>query len=760
MHHPTLARNLVLSAALIWAAHPALADVRLPEYSQVDAVSNEVARLSVDAANLAVQTAGVSNQVLQVDVKVDALATAIAEQPDLSIITDQLGALSAAYAQTGVADFAIVDVALNPPSATYSTPTDPAERTEILEGAYVAVSSPGYLPVPLKSPIDRLENFHKRFLVPATPGVTNTVTIAFKAGVSPTCSYHATPQTLAVTAGNLYSATLATSQMSGAGAIVEICRIQPYTSTANDNGDSWLAQRVTTAQGTTFHVGYYDHTNTFVKDAGLKVPIWTVPADAATPADCSESYAYGSSTDTDIFTTLKVLSEEKIVNVNYVGDSATITNKFVRFSPVYCKTTYENIAIPVHDANGNTVSTRNIPSVVRWFCDQKADDDYHLHSAFVRYTRTGESFAETLVPYAYVSRYPLNNASLTCGGVSYAMAKSQADGSQEVGNTRAGFLDRCRNVNHAAITVTDPATGDTLLTLAANADSRAMSMIDLPIISLIEDLAYLLLGADAQGQLRGVSDNSGYGEQANGKTDYILPFGFKLAGRSPKSSLYNFNFLDIEGGTWSAPGCMFPSYTSIMERTTTTNAEGTPTSTVRNRYIVAIDRADYNPGSADVDNLLANGYRYVSFNVGSNRRIGLDDSQVMRDAKLFTSATATKNVNYAGVDYHWQGSAPGAIGTYSATATYAENAYAIYDGKLYQCTTPVTTAEAFDSEKWTLQTDKTVISRASFMVARGHYRGYGAYLGPLCLGADPGLSNSVGGGWRSRLSFQPVPAGE
>jgi len=195
-----------------------------------------------------------------------------------------------------------------------------------------------------------------------------------------------------------------------------------------------------------------------------------------------------------------------------------------------------------------------------------------------------------------------------------------------------------------------------------------------------------------------------------------------------------------------------------MERITTTDQSGVPTSTTRNRYIVAIDRLDYNPASSDVENLTGNGYRYVSFNVGSSRRIGMDDTQVMRDAKLFCTSQTEKNINYAGVDNHWQGSAPAAIANYSSATTYNENSYAVYEGKLYQCTTAVTSAETFDPTKWALQENKTIIARSAFLVARGAGRANGANLGAVALNAGSGLSYSGGYYWRSRLSFMPLQA--
>ena len=727
-------KKLILLLAAFSLAIAANADFALAEYDQVAAVSNEVAAIRAELPNDYATAASLANA------------------------ADKLDVITAAVGSTGVANLCIVDVALNPSGATYELPSDSATRAEILSNACIAVTVPGVLD-PIKVPLPALEGVAKRVMVPFPAGrESRAATISLELGPCATATYHATPVTVQLESGVIRTATLSTQQMSGAGTVVELARIQPYTSTANDAGDSWLARKVTSASGTRFHVGYYDSNNTFVKDAGVRVDVYTVPTNAASVADCEVAHAYGSDGDEDIFNILNVLGEEKIVDVIYTGDSAAVTNKFVRFSPVYVKTTYEDVAIPVCDANGQQVSTRTIPSVIRWFSNTAADSGYHLHSAFIRYIRDGESFTEQPVPYAYISRYPINNVSLTCGGVSKAMAKSQSDGSNEVGNTRAGFLDRCRNVNCATITVVDPATGDVLVTVPANSDSRAMSMVDVPAMSLIEDLAYLLFGVDAQSQLRGVSDNSAGGEQPNGKSDYIANLGIKLGGRAPKSSLYNFNFLDIEGGTWSAPGCMFVGWTSVFERNTTTDAEGVPTSTTRNRYVFSLDRLDHNPGSSDVDNLLANGCRWVSFNVGNKRRIGLDDSQGMRDAKLFCSDQTAKNVNYAGVDEHWAGSAPAAIANYSNTALYSENAYAIYDGKLYQCTTPVTAAENFDSEKWALQANKTVTARSYFMVARESNRFNGASLGAVALYAHLGLSYSSGDNWRSRLSFLPLPA--
>ena len=673
-----------------------------------------------------------------------------------SVLADVAEMKSLAAMQSGVSGFAIVDVTINPTGATHELPTDPIELAELLTGAYIAVTCPGALLKPVKAEVTSLDDFRKRLIVPVASGEATSATVRLVLGASATCAYNANAATFEISSGAVRTVSLNTFQISGGTTIVEIARVQPYTSTASDSGDSRLLRRVTSASGTRTYYGHKDYTGAFVREAGVKIVRWTVPEDAASIADCTPQNIYGDDGDADIFTLLKVLGEEKIVDVTYTGDSAEVVNKFVRFPQVFVKTTFEQVPIPVYDANNELVRTDYQPSVVRWFCDVQADPDYHLHAAFVRSERDGDTFIERECPYCYVARYPINNVTLRCNGADRAMAKSQADGSNEVGNTRAGFLDRCRNVNYSTITISDPATGDVLKTIPAASDPRAMGMADLQMISLVEDLAYLLFGVDSQSGLRGVSSGSAQAQQANGKTDYIAALGIKLGGTHPTSAEYNINFLDIEGGTWSAPGCMFANLTSIVERVTATDVSGVPTSTTRNRYIVAQDRLDYNPGSGDVEGLTAAGYRYVSFNVGSKRRIGLDDTMVMRDAKLFSADQSVKNVNYASVDEHWQGSAPAAIGNYSATATYAVNAYAVYDGKLYQCVTAVATPETFDPTKWELQTSKTIISRAYFMVARGARRNSGASLGAVSLNANYGLSYSNGAYWRSRLFLLPL----
>lgn len=710
---------LILALCTCLAATETRADIRLAEYGQSDYISNRVDGLSV---------------------KLDGVT---------KVYSDDWG---------NIAPVALVDVTVNPAGGPGEAPASSVQKYELLQGATLNASSADFLK-PIKAEVTDIVNATYRLAVPCF-GKSPT-TISLKLGKSETCAYYAPPVTLALTNGQHAALSLNTAQVSGAGTVTELVRIQPYNSTAAGAGESFLARRVTSSGGTTLHLGYYDYTNAYHSAAGVRVTKYEVPTNATSIADCTPTHLWGSSADEDIFGLLSVLGDETMVDVDYVGDAAVITNVFVRFTPVYVKTTFESIPFPKLDADGNVASTNLTPCVCRWFCDTQADPDYHLHSAFVRYVRDADAdtYAETNCPYAYIARYPISNASLMCAGVSKTVATSRSDLSNEIAGTREQFLTNSRAANNATIRVREHGGDTVLATCAALSDARAMSMIDLQGVSLVEDLAYLLFGVDSQSALRGVSQETAFAkdQQRNGRTDRIANLGVKLGGFDTTSSQYNFNFLDIEGGTWSAPGCMLANLTSFMERTTTTDAAGTVTTTTRNRYSVANDRLDYNPASGEFDALQAAGYRLVSFLVGGNNRIGMDDTAVMRDAKLYSTDKTQRNVNYGGCDSHWQGSAPAAIGAYSASATYAVGAYATYNGLLYQCSAAVTSAEDFDSGKWTLQANAAILTRNAFMVARGYYRTNGSGLGAASLAASGALGYSNGSGGRSRLSLQLSP---
>ena len=347
-------------------------------------------------------------------------------------------------------------------------------------------------------------------------------------------------------------------------------------------------------------------------------------------------------------------------------------------------------------------------------------------------------WADLLANPTEKTKYKVN---VTIDGVATAMMTTKSDSSREVGASRTSFLARARNNNKMSVSVAIEGE-ESPRTFAANADARLFSMAGLAEDSFIGMFAYLFFGANVQASLPGIMTNA-VSSTSNGATDYILAAGVWNGAKNTASGQNSIIFLGIEDANWSSTGCMLPDITAISARIIETDASAEIlTNTTESYFIYALDRLDYLPGDSNANYnittkdpdtqqqitspawFLGHGYRRADFpkNTGSAtmRRIGWDDSQLIRDALIFTTRTADENINMAGCDYSWNVSYPSAPGTLPASATV----------ELYN---------------WLL-------------VARGNNRNNGSGLGIASLYANNALSTSHGGYWRSRPSLQLSPA--
>ena len=624
-----------------------------------------------------------------------------------------------------------VNVSINATDG-FELPDSETEIGKLLEGAYVSVEVAGFTQ-PLKSNVSTLKGYTRKLLVPCST-TQKKAKVRLYLGHGDTLAYVADSVSFMAIAGETYNVELKTVKITGE--TVEVVRIQPYNSTASGSGGSYLGLRVTNENGTKLYTGENSH---------ISVSVWNVPKDenglALEPQE--RIISSGGDNATDLMNYLNVFKNIRKATVKFTGDSgASVDSIFMRYEQVWTKTTLETID--------------GVLSVCKWLCDKQADSDYHLHPLFIRYERQSDgTVKEISTKYGYIARYPFNNYTLKIGGANTTIAVSRPDGSYEVGNTRAQFLATCRNNNLATVTVS--VEGEPDIVIDKNSDPRCMSMIDLREICFLQLMSYMFFGVDVQAAMFGVSYGSAPSENsANGTTDYIMNMGIMNGGEDTASNVKNINFLGIEGGCWSAPGIMYPNFTSIVERITTTDENGTVSSSTRNRFIVATDRLDYNPGSNNEEALLSAGYREVDFNIRGNNRMGLDNSQLMRDAFLPTANAAVANINIANCDAHWQGGAPSAIAAYSSSTTYSVDALVTYNSKLYKCITAVDVAENFDETKWQLMTNESIVSKAFYMVALGTGRHSGHSLGSFSLNASYAVAHSYGAYWRSRPSLQEV----
>lgn len=653
-----------------------------------------------------------------------------------------------------------VTVNLNPAGGDYDVPTDPTELAEILNGAQIVLEEQG-IATPYRYNLAALEGVSWA----QTLYVTDASLYAFSRvscvlGKSATCAYAVVSTNFKLTVNGDVSIDLFTKRVSAsADEVFEIARIQPYSSTSSgtitigsatyaDDGRSFIGVRITDGNGTRWRTGGYafNSSTQWIDESLVKVPIYDVESAGATPVERLISDGGDAENALDIMQSLACLKNIRMADVTLTHGATSITgNKFVVFDQVWIKTTRENVPMHTFDANGNVTGTVYVDCICKWFCDVQADADYHLSPLHVQYRRNGDnSITEVPLNLGFIARYYSNTQNVTIDGVATAMMTAKSDNSKEVGASRTSFLARARNNNKMSVSVAIEGE-ESPRTFAANADARLFSMAGLAEDSFIGMFAYLFFGANVQASLPGIMTNA-VSSTSNGATDYILAAGVWNGAKNTASHQNSIVFLGIEDANWSSTGCMLPDITAIHERIIETDENGTATSNTTAAYFIyALDRLDYLPGDSNANyNLttkdpdtqqqitspawfLGHGYRRADFpKVTSNsyqRRIGWEDSQLIRDALIFTTRTADENINMADCDYTWGQPSP-----------------------------------VYPNTPETLPASATVELYHWLMVARGNYRNHGSHLGIACLYAYNALSYSNGNYWRSRPSLQLSPA--
>jgi len=733
-------KKLLLATAVAALTTASFALTRLPTYEQV---------------------AGLSNQVSAVRDKLD-----FGVIPSVDNLKATLEALKIEFSKNRICE---VTIRLNADGTDYELPASETERAKLLEGAKLVFEQQG-IDTPLVASLTSLTNAVWRQTLYVTDASTYSLNVASGVlGRSDQCGYGIAAVSARLQTGGNVTIDLTTHSVTGE--VVEVARVQPYTTAASPSGASFLATRITTSGGTVWHTGGYAYDNSWVDQSFTKVVIHDCPANGE-PQARVVSDGGTAENSIDLMQRLECLRSIKLVSADFAYGNTTITsNMFVRFKPVYVKTVRERVPIHTFDENGVRVATVPTDCIVKFFCDQKLDADYHLLPLFERYeTQEDNSVVTTPLPYGYIARYPIQTQNVSIDGTSYAIARSKSDASREVGATRANFLAYCKNVNRMNVTI--HADGESDVVVSANSDPRFASMCSIADIDFISNFAYLFFGANVQATMPGIC-TSAVSSSSNGATDYIVRQGIWTGAANTASTQNSCVFLGVEDATWSSTGWMHPDWINLWKRIVTTDATGAiAQNTTTNVFLFCQDRLLYNPcnSSTNYNNtttteeyLLANGYRYVTFlpSAGSNNkyRLGYDESVVMRDAFLPAADNTQENISMGASDYMWQGSAPATIANFSASTAYSIGSYVLYDGVVYKALDSVA-AGAWNSAQWQLQSNQTITLRNWYMVARGTYRNSGSYLGIASVHAYSALSASTGGNWRARLSLQPVPAAE
>ena len=495
----------------------------------------------------------------------------------------------------------------------------------------------------------------------------------------------------------------------------------------DNSGLSYLIRRVTKADGTfALHYGgwYVDQSNAAVwqNHSGI---FTTVDSCATEDADVVRSTVNACSDEgaRNLMNTLKVFKEMRPVTaVSTDATGVTVTNKLMMYSKFFCKTEETQLEIATYNEDGTIRSTQTKDVIIKWMADEKIDASYHPHAFFIRTTRTGDTFEYTELDHAFYSRYPMNWMSAhTTASTTATVATCTGDGicpttalSRDTANSYA------RNLNKLAFVLTDDATGDTIASLAANADARAWATSSSHDISFFQWICTMLYGTEIQTVIMGnCTDAGGNPQTKNGQTDWLFEKGILFGSANNASNTQPCLVAGIEDGIHSSQGTFMEDLTYFAERTIDDDGEHK-----RAFMVYAPDRLDWTPQNGTYATLIANGYRELDFDINTNtnpanttienprRRFGYDAGVGARDLMIPCADQTKPNFCQGAVDNFWLGATP-AVGT---------------------------------------------AGKSAYLVALGANRGSGRSLGLFAVSANVALSHAAAYNWRPRLSLQVVGA--
>lgn len=632
----------------------------------------------------------------------------------------------------------IVLVNLNAPGSGYWIPETQAERDKLLEGAFVQIDISG-AEAPITKKINKLEDetvaFH--FNLPASEHGT----ISFHFGTAQALCVR---QSVHIVVGSRVELSAATYKNTIKERIA-FGRAQVFipsdTSTPSEAQiNTYSIKRVYQQDGSyEDYIGYFnDDKGEYVSQTGIKLRLQNGGDDLDAPIEdvwIENKDDNGAVLLEQVF---RCFRDIRIVDV-----MCGVNQKMVRFPKVYTKRERTTLKIK-HWSNNSYVSEDSIDAIVLWIADEKIDDSWHLHGAFVRSVR-GEADVE--LDEIFISRYKVNSSYNSVTGV------------DAIGTTRANYASNIKAKNGTQVTYVDD-YGITR-TFAANADTRRWAMIGYREQSLLTLYAYLWFGTNTQQGLHGTdglmgittSENPDPGQPKTGSTDHLVAKGIMIGGNLNTDNRKPTIFLGIENPFSSSEGTMMGDVTSVAYRAGEGNTEEV------NTLMLALDRADYNPGSDAYDTLLSSGYHEIQ----------VEYPESAPDWSAGNSYEVGDFVTYKGLQYRCltanSDSAWTASKWYSLKLKlHANNRMANLTAKverdLYFPTAIKSDENITACNKdthWANSAPASGIATKNFkMVALGTYRNYRLGLGAFCLNAYNALSYSSGDYWRSRSSLQLV----
>ena len=640
----------------------------------------------------------------------DSLKTIIAskgvEVPSAALLED-LPLIANTIKYIPSAQECLITFVINATGTDFQIPTDQGEMANLLNGAYIEVKADNYSE-PFKVDVTSIEENTMLCMTVSIPNGTQGLVRGYLGDNS--TPYIFNTQYISIQPGSSITVGLTTAKQMGEQVFYD--RIQIY---GDSSGNSYLRKRVVSDGKMYTYFGGFGEDNGWIDKSQMSMTVYSCTSKVEVSGDVSSTvldqatptkiYDGGGGGATDFGEILRDEFNLHKVTLRMMADTP-LDNDFMQINPVYVKNSIEAVDFDTFGSDGNIISTSPQKCCVISITS-KPYTGYHLHKAFTRAVRTDDGITVTEGDKAFFAVYPIRSTQIkytdeTSSTVTVNVGTSRPDGSREVGMQRNDFNILCKRLNDIPCKIID---GEDEIYIPLN-DPRVFSASTYAEVGLQQLLQYMIFGINPPQYIAGITTSS-VAATSNGATKFMTDAGILFGSINDVTDNKNSCvILGVEDGLHSSTGTMVMDVTFVIENQYDSELSANNYS---GYFIYAEDRNDYQPGSNDISNLLANGYRKLEFpvNNATNRRIGMDRQYGSQDLFLPTSDQNQENITYAALDSFWRGGNPAAGA----------------NGMNF------------------------------FLVALGGYRGHGSSLGLFACAADSGLAHADGAAWRSRLSI-------
>ena len=559
----------------------------------------------------------------------------------------------------------IIKFIFNDEGTDYEVPATKSELENMLKDAYVEIT-PHTQSGTYKFSINSIKPTLPTYCEFAIPHETTAdVKFVFGKVNGGTQYYGCYDMVMTIAPNQTYTVHVQTKKMVAQNSVTFYERVQMRGSGSNVPWTSYKRKRVIDTDGTThtYFGGFLQDQTTWIDKSQMSMKIYScIPDEDGGVLSAIPTLVYdgGGGDLNDMGEVFKNEFDLHKVTVVVKTPNSDISNDMMTMKPVYTRTYTEDVEFPTYNNVGEIVGSKVKECIVTSITSSPNQVGYHIHSAFTKAIRNRETNELSIVeqPRCYFGCYrasgvtvrnPENTQNITL------YTSRATNGYPTTSNKEYNNIFMTNN-NLYPMEIHDTSTGEDVVTYYNEPDTTNRRFtpcmtFDLDLHTLLN---YILFGCNAPSVLHGITDSTRE-RTLLGETKFMLDNGYYWGAVNDASVTNPIISFGLEDSTYSSMGIQPHNIDLVNTRF------GSGSSDIKGEWLVCLDRTDVKPSSYDYDNLLANGYMPLSFNVtnSTNRRQGYDDRYGFRDMYMpVTNQDDDANITAGAIDTFWFGGFP------------------------------------------------------------------------------------------------------